>query len=188
MSVATQIIDIIERKVAEAAEEIRHVFISNEDMQASLDQLGPIEWVKTGALEGQTYTWPEGTEHYDPFETWEGGGLKLGVGYRAMPDRSYVAIFKMGEGGGSKRPIVYFTDADDFATTHERVSPIRGRDGGRSFFGPKDPLPPEYDGVKIDSFRGRIDGRWNVQAVVANEDDVTTMLNHAAAQIRLRNL
>jgi hypothetical protein len=94
----------------------------------------------------------------------------------------------MGEGGGSKRPIVYFTDTDDFVTNRERVSPIRGRDGGRSFFGPGDQLPPECDGLTIDPFRGRIAGRWNVQAVVAKEDDVATMLNHAAAQIRLRNL
>ena len=115
-------------------------------------------------------------------------GLKLGVGYRDVADdRSYVALFKMGEGSG-KRPIVYFTDADDFPSVRERLSPIRGKDGGRRFFAPGEQLPPEYDGMQISTFRDRIRGRWNVQAVAAKEGDIETMLNHTAAQIHLRNL
>lgn len=188
MSVATQIIEIVRRKVDEATEEIGHVLVSDEDMLTILEELGPVEWKKTGELEDQSYTWPEGTEHYGTFEVWEGGGLKLGVGYRDVAhDKSYFALFKMGEGGG-KRPIVYFTDADDFPSTRERLSPIRGKDGGRRFFAPGEQLPPEYDGMEIGTFRDRIKGRWNVQAVVAKEDDIETMLNHTAAQIHLRHL
>src|SRR4051812_34737626 len=44
-------------------------------------------WSKVRELEGQTYTWPAGTEEYDPFEVWQtqdvGERLQLGLGYVA---------------------------------------------------------------------------------------------------------
>jgi hypothetical protein len=188
VSVVTEILGIVRRHSNEAIDEIGQLLVSEEDMLAILDGLDSVDWAKTGELQGQKYSWPGDVERFDPFEVWEGGGYRMGVGYRTLEDApSYVGIFRMDEGTG-KRPLVYFTEADDFAATHERLSPIRGKDGGRAFFAPGEHLPPEYDEMTIETFRDRIAGRWNVQAVVAKDGDMATMLNHATAQIRLRNL
>src|SRR4051812_327973 len=41
-------------------------------------------WEKVGELENETYTWPHGTEEYEPFEVWErqagDARVQLGVG------------------------------------------------------------------------------------------------------------
>jgi hypothetical protein len=59
---------------------------------------------------------------------------------------------------------------------------------GRGGFGPSDQLPDAYEPFTTAMLRGRIAGKWNVRAVVANRDDHATMLAHTALQARLRKL
>jgi hypothetical protein len=54
---------------------------------------------------------------------------------------------------------------------------IRGREGGRKTSRPTDALPPAYGDFTSVVLRQRIEGKWNVQAVVAKEDDAQTMLD-----------
>jgi hypothetical protein len=188
MSIGIDIWDVIERHSRAALDEIAEIIRREEGVDAAL-VVTPTGWKKSGELEGQSYRWPEdagGLQKYGRFDVYDGGSLTLGVGYLDNETGKHIAVFKMGAGGGSKRPIVYFQKAAD--PTDEWCSPIRGKNGGKAFFAPGDQLPPDYDGVKYDLFRDRIPGRFRVWCVVAKEHDVETMLNHAAAQIRLREL
>jgi hypothetical protein len=53
---------------------------------------------------------------------------------------------------------------------------------------PRPTRPAEYQASKTAVLGQRIKGKWNVQAVVAKDDDAQTMLNHTALQARLRGL
>lgn len=199
MSVGVDIYSVIDRHVRAALDEIGNLvgqLSVDEDRLTVLAEVEPAQWTKVGELEGQSYKWPEdagGLEVYSRFELWQGDGLTIGVGYGSSAilknlERTHIALFKMGAGGGSKRPVVYFTETDLYAETGERFSPIRGKAGGRSLFAPGDQLPPDYDGMRIETLRDVVAGHWNVLAIIAKDDELETMLNHAAAQIRLRNL
>jgi hypothetical protein len=148
-------------------------------------------WNETGRESGVTYKWPDGNvDHYTDFVTYQGTGgftgTTLALGYL---NRGDVVGFVLGAGGGSKRGITYFFPTDDFEKTNEKVSMIRGGgERGRGGFGPGDSLPGAYDGFKIEMLRARRDGKWNVQAVVAEADDHDTMLSHTAIQAKLRGL
>lgn len=148
-------------------------------------------WEEVSRESGVTYQWPDGNvDQYSDFVTYrgEGGyaGLTLALGYLHHGD---VVGFVLGSGGGSMRGITYFVPADDFDQTREKVSMIRGGGPrGRSGFAPGEALPQGYHGFETDVLRDRKTGKWNVQAVVANEDDYTTMLAHTALQTHLRGL
>jgi hypothetical protein len=151
-------------------------------------------WHEVDRLPDESWTWPDGNfDTYSEIVVYEGSGnfagAKLGLGYQNGPGKEgEVNGFVFASGGSSKRPLTVFFPAGDFESTHELVSMIRGRDGSRKTFGPTDSLPAVYHGFKTDILGKRIEGKWNVQAVVAKEDDAQTMLNHTALQARLRGL
>ncbi len=151
-------------------------------------------WMKTGEQQGETYGWPDGSsDTYTPFVTYVSKPapgwptiMTLGLGYK---DNGEVIGFVLGAGGGSKRGITVFWNADDIATSNEKLSMIRGGGKtGRAGFGEDDPLPDAYVGFEVEMLRDRVAGKWNVKAVVADAHDHETMLNHTALQAKLRGL
>jgi hypothetical protein len=148
-------------------------------------------WEEVGRDSDITYTWPDGNlDEYDDFVSYRGtggfSGLTLALGYLGNGD---VIGFVLGAGAGSKRGITYFFPTDDFDETREKISMIRGGGPrGRSGFAPGEALPTGYLGFKTDVLRDRKAGKWNVQGVVAREDDHLSMLGHTALQARLRGL
>lgn len=149
------------------------------------------EWEEIGRENGVTYVWPDGNvDDYMDFVSYQGkggyAGLSLALGYLKNGD---VVGFVLGAGGGSKRGITYFFPTDDFDQSREKVSMIRGGGPrGRSGFAPSEALPNSYRHFTTDVLRDRRTGKWNVQGVVAKEDDYATMLGHTALQARLRGL
>lgn len=146
-------------------------------------------WIEIAREDGVEYRWPDGNiDHYRPFVTYRGtgdcDGVTLALGHL---DNGDVAGFVVQ--GTWRRAIVYFFPADDFAASNEKLSLIKGGGArGRGGFGPSEPVPKAYHGVKTQLLRSRIAGKWNVLAVVARADDPQTMLLHTAIQARLRNL
>ena len=154
-------------------------------------------WRKVRELTGQRYTWPQHTEEYDPFEVWQtddaGERLELGLGYiAAEPNtdyygrpRGYWLAFEM-VNGLKRRPICVFIEGDD---PSDLVAVVKGKGpGGRSMYAPGDDVPAVYGGLTLAVFRDRVNGpqAYNRLAVVAENGDRQTMLNHAAIQSRLR--
>ena len=161
--------------------------------------LGPDlrSWKKVRELDGERYTWPEHTEEYDPFEVWatddSGPRLEFGLGYIAAnpstdyygQPRGYWLAFEM-VNGKKRRPIGVFIEGDD---PTDLVAVIKGKGpGGRAMYAPGDELPAGYDDLTVDVFRDRITGpqAYDRLAVVAENADRQTMLNHAAIQSKLR--
>jgi hypothetical protein len=156
-------------------------------------------WRKVGELEGETYTWPEVTEHYKPFEVWETedarGRVQIGLarpverGIFYGSERGYLLAFEM-VNGQKRRPIVVFNESDDHEQTGDLLGVIKGKGaGGRSMFAPGDELPADYDGMPVEVFKDRITGpqAFNRLAVVAKGGDRPTMLDHSLTQLRLRS-
>jgi hypothetical protein len=164
----------------------------------------PTEWVLIESREDETYSWPTLLEEYVRFDVYEGTSSdgrrtrwavgeceRVGVWGK---DRKYYIVFRLGTGGGSKQPICEFLEPDDYNETNELVAIIRGAGGprGQQMFDPGDDLPSAYEGMRVETYRDRIAGMpdfrgWNKLAVVAREDDVETMLRHAAIQVALRH-
>jgi hypothetical protein len=153
-------------------------------------------WTKVGELTGETYNWPEGTETYAPFEVWETtrGGRKVQIGLGQATnrgeyygrERGYWLVFEM-VNGHKRRPIVVFTEGDH---AKDLVAVIKGKgSGGRSMFSPGDALPQGYESLTVDVFRDRITGpqAYNRLAVVAENGDRETMLEHGLLQLGLRS-
>jgi hypothetical protein len=149
------------------------------------------QWEKTGSSTSVSYKWPDGNvDEYTQFSHYVGHGefegMNLALGYL---DNGDVIGFVLGTGGGSKRGITYFFPTDDFETTKEKISMIRGGGpNGRSGFGARDAIPPAYSEFETVILRDRKAGKWRVLGVVAAEDDAETMLRHTALQAQLRNL
>jgi hypothetical protein len=99
-----------------------------------------------------------------------------------------IAGFVIGP-GGSKRAVTYFWPTDDFPTTREKVSLVKGGGArGRSGFEPHDATPSAYAGFRIEVLCDRVSGKWRRQAVVVATDDFKAMLAHTALQAKLRGL
>ncbi|HZT15700.1 MAG TPA: hypothetical protein VFA19_07095 [Gaiellaceae bacterium] len=149
------------------------------------------EWEFVRKEQGVAYVWPDkSVSEFDRFDIYRGNsgftGITIALGYE--PNGNVVG-FVLGGGGGSKRGLTVFFPADDFSTSNEKVSMIRGGgQRGRSGFAPGDALPPAYASYKTDVLRSRVAGKWNVQAIVADAADVATMAAHTAIQARLRGL
>ena len=153
-------------------------------------------WNKVGELEGESYSWPTGTEDYSVFEVWEtvdgdGRRWQLGLGQSTARgiyygrERGYWLVFEM-VNGQKRRPIVVFTEGDN---PDELVAVIKGKGpGGRSMFAPGDELPRGYERLVVDVFRDRITGpqAFNRLAVVAVDADREAMLDHGLLQLHLR--
>ena len=155
----------------------------------------PEEWSLVEEREGESYRWPSGVERYESFRVFEGststGTLRLALAEHAPIElrgglRKYYVVFLVT--AGSKRPLVVFQAADDYEQTQELVAIIRGRDGGRKMYGAEDTLPEAYESFPLEEFNKRIvaPGSLRKLAVVAQEDDATTMLAHGYLQARLR--
>ena len=88
-------------------------------------------WTMAGELANQTYTWPEGTEHYEPFEVWETadarGRIQIGLGRVVKrgvyygKERGYWVAFEM-VNGQKRQSIVIFMEATT-STPAGRSSP-----------------------------------------------------------------
>jgi hypothetical protein len=156
-------------------------------------------WRQVGELANQSYTWPQGTDHYKPFEVWESadarGRIQVGLGRIAERGRhfgklrGYWMAFEM-INGQKRRPIAEFVDADDFESSGTVVAVLKGKgDGGRSMFAPGDELPAGYERLTIEVFRDRVSGpqAYKRLAVVAEAGDRQSMCTHAFLQLGLRS-
>jgi hypothetical protein len=192
---ALRALDAVERHAGALFAELRVVLGEAGHAARNGSQDG---WTEVGLLADQTYSWPPdagGLERYDPFVVYERGDLNLALAHNTQPvvvkdrPRKQIWVFHLRAPRGSKRPIVPFVAADDYDETGELVAIIRGKGpNGRKMFGPGDALPREYERVRLDRFGNRITGHYDKFCVVATEEDPVTMLNHGAAQIRLREV
>lgn len=157
----------------------------------------PEDWRLVREREDESYTWPEGRDRYSRYRVFMGatraeGAVQIGLGEtirtnRWGRDRKYVVAFL--SSGSPQQPLAEFVAADDYEETRELVAVIRGSDGGRRMYGPGDTLPGIYKtAFRTQMYSERViyRGVWNKVVVVAREDDVTTMLNHALLQSRRR--
>jgi hypothetical protein len=155
------------------------------------------DWRLVQEREGQSYQWPGQREHYFRYRVFIGttraeGAVHIGLGETIREnkwgrDRKYVVAFL--SSGSPHQPLAEFVAADDYDETHELVAVIRGSDGARRMYGAGDSLPRLYEErFRTQMYSERIvyPGSWNKAAVVAREDDETTMLNHALIQGRRR--
>jgi len=201
------LIDITQRKLNELFDELRAELVGEPPSEprefdgAAEKDRGPwtLErsalsggWSKVEEARGETYKWPDGNvDSYERFQVFEGSGdfsgMRLALGRNQHGE--WIGFVLGPSGIASKRGLVYFQRADDFAESGELVSMIRGGGAsGRGGFDPDGPTPAVYGGLEIASLRERRAGKWNVKAVVAADDDAETMLTHTAIQARLRGL
>jgi hypothetical protein len=153
-------------------------------------------WQLVDRREGQVYQWPGTLEHYDRYDVYRGetqpeGTIFISLGWTVRrgawgADRVYVVSFLSQR--APQTPLAEFLAADDYAETGELIAVIRGSDGGRRMYGPKEDLPPAYAQFRIATYRDRVQakGAWNKLAVVADETDTDAILNHALIQARRR--
>ena len=156
----------------------------------------PAAWHLVKEREGESYRWPKRTDEYAPYRVFMGmtreGAVQIALGTTVRTnawgrERTYVVAFLTG--GSPQDPLVEFVAADDFAETSELVAVIRGSDGARRMYGVGDALPPVYaERFRTGVYNERIiyRGVWNKVVVVARQDDVESMLNHALIQSRRR--
>jgi len=157
----------------------------------------PQDWRVVRERKGESYRWPQGRDRYSPYRVFIGttraeGAVHIGLGEtirenRWGRDRKYVVAFL--SSGAPQQPLVEFLAADDYDKTHELVAVIRGSDGARRMYGAGDPLPAVYaERFRTQLYNERViyPGVWNKVVVVAGEDEVESMLNHALIQSRLR--
>src|SRR6188472_353074 len=157
----------------------------------------PEDWRLVREREGESYQWPEERERYSRYRVFIGttraeGAVHIGLGETTRKNkwgrnRKYVVAFL--SSGSPQQPLAEFVAADDYEETRELVAVIRGSDGGRRMYGAGDALPGVYEErfrTQMYSERVVFPGVWNKVVVVAGEDDVATMLNHALFQGRRR--
>jgi hypothetical protein len=157
----------------------------------------PGDWRVVRQRDGESYRWPSGRDRYSPYRVFLGttrteGAVQIALGETIRQnkwgrDRKYVVAFLTG--GSPQQPLVEFVAADDYQQTHELVAVIRGSDGGRRMYSAGDTLPTLYlERFRTQIYNERVDhpGAWNKSAVVAREDDVEAILNHALIQSRRR--
>jgi hypothetical protein len=93
--------------------------------------------------------------------------------------------------GKPQQPLAEFVATDDFESTREMVSVIRGHGGTSRMYGPSDPLPEVYANefeTAIYSDRVHAPGVWRKRVVVVREDDIDTILKHALIEGRRREI
>lgn len=198
MLTRTQLADLIESQAASFVAALRGPGLG----AARPRGLRLSAWKKVADREGESYRWPEGVEHYSPFEVWgtagERGEVQIGLGRVTVPrvfygrERYWWLAFEM-TGNEKGRPIVVYNEADPQDGGREAsgdlVAVIKGKGTkGRSMFAPGDDLPEYYDEMPVDVFRNRISGPQapNRLAVIAPRGDRDVMLDHALIQLRLR--
>jgi hypothetical protein len=160
----------------------------------------PSEWRMVRELEGQSYLWPQHpAEQYSEYRVYAGDTQREGTVHIALGkaerqgtwerDRLYIVSFLTT--GTPQNALAEFLETDDYETTGEFIAVIRGRDGAGSkkMFSPTDDLPAVYSErfkVVLYNEHIRVKGAWSKLAVLADEADPSTMLNHALLQARRR--
>ena len=156
----------------------------------------PASWKEVDTRQGETYSWPQGDDIYDPFTVYEAttvrGSIQFAIGRcRRFPswgkERLYLITFLITAGG--KRPLCEFLEADDYEHTREMVAIIRGTGASkRGMYDPSTPLPGIYGKLRTGIYRDfiTVPRSWDRKAVIATEDDIDTMLNHSLVQADLR--
>jgi hypothetical protein len=142
-------------------------------------------------LTGISYRWPDGNiDLYDSFDVYEGtGGLAPDQYAIAHKSNGEQIGFALGPQGETRRGITYFQLTDDYATSNELISYIRGGGkSGKGGFDPADPIPTAYASFKTEPLAHRVRGKWDRLGVVVKTDDVAAMLAHTAIQARLRGI
>lgn len=152
-------------------------------------QLADGGWMEIDRSVSETYGWPDGSiETFRPMVTYTGTGLRTGITLSLGHEVRGNVVGFIGS-GASRRGLTVFFPADDFETSNEMISMIRGGgDSGRAGFGPVATLPDAYRSFEVGILKDRVAGKYNVQAVVAKADDFETMLSHTALQAKLRGL
>lgn len=156
----------------------------------------PEGWEVERELAGAAYEWPQYRDRYDRYTVYRAqtaaeGLVHIGLGEivreNSFGRRRYIVAFE--SSGAPANPLVEWLETDDHAQTGEVVSMIRGRDGGRAFFGPGDALPDVYaQRFETVQFNARIQQprAYRKMAVVTREDDVDALLDHALIRARTR--
>jgi hypothetical protein len=158
----------------------------------------PEDWQMVREREGESYRWPKGRDHYEPYRVFMGttraeGAIQIALGETIRNntwgrDRKYIVAFRTS--GSPQEPLVEFVATDDYEETRDLVAVIRGSDGGRRMYGAGDALPAVYsERFRTQLYNERIlyPGVWNKIVVVAREDDDAAILNHALIQSRRRS-
>jgi hypothetical protein len=177
----------------------------------SLPSEEKVDWAHVGVIDGFEIKWPntpawkalghdEMRERYGPMEVYEAHDgdrtvrLAIGDPGNRYPiygnERGLLSVWEVAN-GRPVRQLANFIDVDDFTKTGDRAALISGKDGAdKKGFAPNERhlLPPVYDGMRIEVQNDRIVGPNSRSrlVVVAREDDVDVMLNHALAHLRLR--
>jgi hypothetical protein len=158
----------------------------------------PEDWEMVRERAGESYRWPKGRDHYEPYRVFMGttraeGAIQIALGETTREntwgrDRKYIVAFRTS--GSPQEPLVEFVATDDYEETRDLVAVIRGSDGGRRMYGAGDALPVVYsERFRTQLYNERIlyPGVWNKVVVVAREDDDEAILNHALIQSRRRS-
>jgi hypothetical protein len=140
-------------------------------------------------------------EHYGPMRVFDGNDgnrvVRLAVGapeerYEFYgKERGWVSVWEVAN-DRPVRQLANFIEVDDFDQTGDRAALISGKDGAaKKGFAPTERhlLPAVYDGMRIEVQRDRIVGPYsrNRLVVIARDDEIEVMLNHALAHLRLRS-
>lgn len=159
-----------------------------------------VEWHAVGTIKSFDHKWPGVHEHYPPMTVYEGRdqmGLVrfcIGVPQERMKvhgrERGWASVWEVVNGQPREQRAV-FLETDDFTTTGDRVALIAGKSGKpRQLFEPgEEPqLPSVYAGMRIAVHRDVCTGPYakNRLGVLARDDEVQVMLDHALAHLRLR--
>lgn len=158
----------------------------------------PVEWRFVEDRHQVTYTWGGDTDTYEPFTVYEadndGDRVRLAIGKCDRTrtfgeERVYFIVMALGPAGGM-RAISEFLATDDYDETRDVIAIIKGKEGTAQQFDLADELPPAYSRWQTLRYRDRVNypGAYSKQALVCNENDHETMLNHSLTQIRLRGL
>jgi len=185
-------------EVAEARERLNQRLFGHAT--AAPRTVVPVEgdWEFIEERTGERYPWPTGVDNYDQFWVYRApDGRLFGVGKvtEGYDGRDFWMTFYLGAGGGSKRPVVMFVAADDYATTSDTAAIIRGKGAtGKAMFGMDEELPEIYadDRFDIQLYKSRVNPKsgysYNKAGVIVKADDHVGMLRHAQAQVDLRGL
>jgi hypothetical protein len=158
----------------------------------------PSYWKQVDEQHGVSYTWGEHQDIFDPLVVYEGqtsrGTERLAIGKCERVqvygrDRIYYIVVAIGRAGGL-RAISEFLATDSYEDNGEVIAIIKGKEGSGRQFDAQDELPAVYVPWPVVTYRDRVDfpGSYTKQALVCSELDHELMLNHALAQIQLRNL
>jgi hypothetical protein len=152
-------------------------------------------WLELPELDNQTDTWPKPGggkdvavfERFRVFERDE--SLRIGLGYRRRDDGELeIGVFLL-RPTSKKRLIVYFQPTEEQASG-VLFGPIRGKNGGRSYFRGEETIPPDYADKEVVTLADVAPNHRlrEIKVLLARTDDWQTMVEHGAAQVRIRNL